>query len=60
MTFDQKKKKYHYSQGGSNGSMEVKDVKQTVPEISDLLDDIDSLLNPVEQKERGSRDSCRC
>lgn len=59
MTFDQKKQKPQHGQGGTNGSLDVMDMSKTVPQIDDLLADIDSLLDPVVQRNSES-EHCRC
>lgn len=56
MEAELKKQTQKPSQGGSNSKLEVQDLSQEVPEVKDLLSEIDAILEETDPEQR----SCCC
>ena len=57
MEAELKKQTKKSSQGGSSSTLEVQDLSQEVPEVKDLLSEIDAIL---QQTNPETRDRCSC
>jgi methyl-accepting chemotaxis protein len=57
MEAELKKQTQKPSQGGSSSKLEVQDLSQEVPEVKDLLSEIDAIL---QQTNPETQDRCRC
>lgn len=57
MEAELKKQTQKPSQGGSSSMLEVQDLSQEVPEVKDLLSEIDAIL---QQTNPETQDRCRC
>ena len=64
MDFDTSKRKAKKPYGAQgNGEVDVQDVSQEVPEVKDVLSEIDKILKktaPKQKRRRETRDSCYC